>query len=464
MFKILLVFLLLTITGFITIWLKEDPGIISIEWHGWLIESSIPIICTLILLLVSILLILFFFIKRIIFLPRTLHKGLNNRKKIKADSAIIKAFAAKYMGELDLAKSYSKRAKFLDNTPLKLLLDSEISNYYGNEVESLEYHQNMLQHPETLLMSIKKLTLKNIDNKEIKNALKIINMSPKSKNTPKWFFYTSLQLNILDNNWEQVNSCIKNIHKYTNTNTNSLKLIKSRIFLHKALVHKKQEIIESHDVDNSLKFDPSFPPAIVLKAKLLYKKDKKSALMYIEKSMKKYPHPDITNYLINIFHNESKNKLLNIIKSLIKLNNDIYTSAALAKVALQIEAWSLARKTINLISEEKWTKYIYLMMAELEKKEHGDNNKFKIWYNKSRDAPLDFTWGCTSCSYISRKWELICPKCSSLDSIQWQQFSSSSLEVETAPINSRHSKISFGLNDEEAARGIIKELGTGIDR
>ncbi|MGY8974918.1 MAG: heme biosynthesis HemY N-terminal domain-containing protein, partial [Alphaproteobacteria bacterium] len=103
MLKILFIFITLTLTGFITIWFKKDPGTISIIWHGWLIESSIPIISTLILLLFSIILLLFYVSKRIIFFPKSLHKSLNNRRKIKADTAIIKGFAAKNMGEIRLA-------------------------------------------------------------------------------------------------------------------------------------------------------------------------------------------------------------------------------------------------------------------------------------------------------------------------------------------------------------------------
>ena len=465
MLKILFIFITLTLTGFITIWFKKDPGTISIIWHGWLIEASIPIISTLILLLFSIILLLFFISKRIIFFPESLHKSLNNRKKIKADAAIIKGFAAKNMGEIRLARNYSNQAKFLNNTPLKLLLDSEINNYYGDNAKSIELHKNMLKHPETLLMSIKKVTIQHINNKDIKNAIKTINMSPKSKYTPKWFFYASLQLNILDNNWGQVTNCIKNISKYTDNNKNSIKLIKSKIFLHKALEHNNTDkVLKSKDIDTSLKFDPSFAPAIVLKARLLYKKDKELGLAYIQKSWKKYSHPDISNYLIHIFHNESKHKLFNIIKSLIKLDNTPYNNAALAKVALQIEAWTLSRKAINLIPEKYWTKSIYLMMADLDKKEHGDNNKFKFWQEKSKNALLDFSWGCTSCSYISEKWALICQKCSSLDSIQWQQFSMPYKTVESFPINTEHSNIANNLNDEDAARGIIKELNTGIDR
>ena len=467
MIRILFIFIILTLTGFITIWLKKNPGNIAIEWQGWLLETSVPIIIALTLFLFFLVIVCYFLIKKIISIPQSVQNRYKKNKKSKADTAIIKAFSAKYMGEIELAESYSKQAKFLNNTPLKLLLDSEINNYYGNDSKDLEHLNNMLEHPETLLVSVKKLTTTHIKNREIKDALKIISMSPKSKNTPKWFFYTALQLNILEKNWEKINISIKNINKYTNTNNTSLKLIKSRIFLYKAMeeYNNKNNDIEFQDINTSLKFDPSFAPAIVLKAKLLYKNDKKLGLDYIKNSWKKHSHPEIANFLISIFDNKPKQKLLSIVKSLTKLNNDSYNNNyTLAKVALLLEAWPIARQALNIIPEKNWTKTIYLMMADLEKKEHGDNNKFNFWYDKAQNAILDFSWGCTSCSYIPDQWKLICPKCSSLDSIQWQQFATSSTYIENIPPIIKHSKIANSFNAENAARGIIEELNTGMDR
>ena len=463
MLRILLIFILLTLTGFITIWIKKDPGNISIEWQGWLIEASLPITVSLILLLFVIILLAYFILKKIISIPKSVKNNYNNNKKIKADKAIIKAFSAKYMGEAELAENYSLQAKFLNNTPLKLLLDSEINNYYGNDNKYLEHLNMMLEHPETLLISIKKLTTTHIKNRNINEALRIISMIPKSKNTPKWFFYTSLQLNILENNWIPVNNCIKNISKYTKTSHTALKLIKSRIFLYKAL--KERNNIDFQDIDNSLKNDPTFAPAIVFKAKLLYKKDKIIGLNFVKKSWKNYSHPDITDFLINIFSNKPKHELLSIIKSITKLDNDKYNNNyTLAKVALLAESWKLARQAINAIPEKEWTKSIYLMMADLEKKEHGDQNKSNIWYKKSQNASLDFTWGCTSCSYIANQWDLICPKCSSLDSIQWQQFRDPSIYIENKDSINKHNKISNTFSTIDSSGGIIEDLNTGIDR
>ena len=44
MLKILSLFIILSITGYITIWIKKHPGEIAIEWQGWLIETSVPVI------------------------------------------------------------------------------------------------------------------------------------------------------------------------------------------------------------------------------------------------------------------------------------------------------------------------------------------------------------------------------------------------------------------------------------
>ena len=47
MFKILSLFIILSITGYITIWIKKHPGEIAIEWQGWLIETSVPVIVSI---------------------------------------------------------------------------------------------------------------------------------------------------------------------------------------------------------------------------------------------------------------------------------------------------------------------------------------------------------------------------------------------------------------------------------
>jgi HemY protein len=462
MFRILLIFIILSITGYITIWLKNDPGSIAIEWQGWLIQTSVPIILTITLILLLSLIIFYLILKKIFFLPKTIRVNYKQKKTDKAEKNIIKAFSAKSMGELELAETLSKDAKYLNGTPLKLVLDTEINNHYGNEEAYIKDLKKMLDHPETLLLSVKSLTNFYFNKGNLKDAIKIIKMSPKSKNTPKWFFFTTLKLNILEKNWDEMINNIKSLSRYTKTNNSEIKHIKSRVYFFKALEHNKEKnSVRLKDINISLKFDPSFAPAITFKAKLLYKKDKTLGLNYIKKSWKKYPHPDIANYIFEIYKDKPKNVLLNITKQLTKLNNNTFlNSYTMAKVALLTESWSLVRQSLKIIPEKEWTKGIYIMMADLEKKEHGNISKSNQWIEKAKNANLDYTWGCTSCTYIQSSWSLICPKCSNLNSITWQQYSLSKIytnKISTAKIDT----LSFEDNN---SKGIISELNSGIDR
>lgn len=454
MFKILSLFIILSITGYITIWIKKHPGEIAIEWQGWLIETSVPVIVSITLLLFLTLVITYWLFKKIFSIPKSIQKNYKKKRTIKANKTIIKALSAKNMGEMELAEKLSKEAKYLNNNPLKLLLDTELNKYNNNENIYVADLTKMLKHPETMLLGIKSLSNFYFDKGDFKKATNIIGKAPRSKNTPSWFFMTALKFNILEKNWDNIIENIKYIEKYTKITSAEIKILKSRIYLFKALEFNKEKNIDLKSIDTSLKFDPSFAPAIVFKAKLLYKKDDKLAFNYIKKSWKKFSHPDIANFITEIYNDKPKIELLNITKNLTKLNNNSFiNNITLAKVAISIGSWTVARQALKIIPEKEWTKNIYLMMSDLEKKEHGNISKSNYWITKAENANLDYSWGCTSCTYISKSWHLICPECNNVDTIRWQQFSSSQ-----RPINKNSSL------EIIKSKGIIGELNTGIDR
>ena len=454
MIKVLYLFIILSITGFITIWIKKDPGLIAVEWHGWLIETSAAVIISIILILFLTLGIIYKILKNVFSIPQTIQKKYRTNKIDIANKNIIKALSAKNMGEMELAEKLSQKAKYLNANPLKILLDSEINNYNGKEERYINDLNKMLDHPETMLLAIKNLSNFYFQKGDTKTAIKIINKAPRTKNTPNWFFINSLKLNILDKNWDDILKTIRNIEKYTKINKAEIKHIKSRIYLFKALEYNRKDNIKDFKyIDESLKFDPSFSPAIIFKAKLLYAENDILAFNFIKKAWKKFSHPDIANFITEIYDNKPKNELLKIIQVLTKQNNNTFiNNITLAKVAISIGSWNVARKSLKIIPEKDWTKDVYMMMADLEKKEHGNISKSDYWIKKAENANLDFVWGCTSCTYISKSWSIICPKCNNVDTIKWQQFSRSQKLIDkTNPIEKMKQK------------GIIEELNTGID-
>ena len=135
-----------------------------------------------------------------------------------------------------------------------------------------------------------------------------------------------------------------------------------------------------------------------------------------------------------------------------------------AKASINAYSWKNARQALKDIPSEKWTKDIFNMMADIEKKENGNEKLSNEWKEKAALAKLDYIWGCTNCSHIENEWKIICPKCLSFDSIKWQQFKNSKFN-QNIKLSNKNIKIESNNkknNHENAARGILEDLSKGL--
>ena len=345
MFKVFLLFLVTSFIGFFTIWLKNEPGYISISWYGWLIEMSMPILILRFILIFLFLSFKLFFIKKIYFLPKKIKYQINNKRNSTAMKNIINAYSAKGMEEIELAKYYSNKAKRLNKSPLKLLLDMEINKSYD------EYEKNifieMMKYPETKLLAIKTITNNYLKENDILKALSTINLIPKSKKTPNWFFYKLLKLNILNNDWDNILLSVDYINKYTNISSKEYKQLKGQIYYSKAIyLFENNNFTEAlKNVDTSLKFIPSFSSSIVLRSKIIYDDSPKEAIKYIKDSWKKFSHPDIINLINEINFNKNKSYILKLVKDIIKNGRNSYNNnLLLASASINANSWKTASK------------------------------------------------------------------------------------------------------------------------
>ena len=103
MIKLFFLFLALSITGYIAVFLRNNPGEINIEWYGWLIQSSVSVI--IFITLISIVFI-FYLIKAIVNLfkiPKRIKNKFIAKKQKEGVSALHYGISALIMNEKDLA-------------------------------------------------------------------------------------------------------------------------------------------------------------------------------------------------------------------------------------------------------------------------------------------------------------------------------------------------------------------------
>ena len=156
MLKYILIFIALILTGYFASFISKEPGEIIIEWYGWLIETSVT---SLFILTTLSFIIMFYFIKLIFSFykfPRSLQKKIMDKRHKKGLSSLYSGLSALSMNEKNLAEEYYKKSKnLLKESPLKLILEMEISKNKTDKEKQISVYEKMLPHKETKLLALK---------------------------------------------------------------------------------------------------------------------------------------------------------------------------------------------------------------------------------------------------------------------------------------------------------------------
>ena len=90
----------------------------------------------------------------------------------------------------------------------------------------------------------------------------------------------------------------------------------------------------------------------------------------------------------------------------------------IACYAIKEEIWGEAEKLLSAILDENITKKGYQAFADIAGSQNKPD-KVKDFLKKAANAVEDLNYFCSSCGSKNNKWDLHCPNCESLSTIQW---------------------------------------------
>ena len=92
----------------------------------------------------------------------------------------------------------------------------------------------------------------------------------------------------------------------------------------------------------------------------------------------------------------------------------------MACFAISEEIWGEAEKLLKDIPEDKLTTKAYQALADIA----GSQNNpavVKNYLEKAASAKEGYNYFCYSCGNKNQNWELLCPKCDQLSTIDWMK-------------------------------------------
>lgn len=165
---------------------------------------------------------------------------------------------------------------------------------------------------------------------------------------------------------------------------------------------------------------PDLVPAAVIAARALFADgDVRKGSKILEAAWKRFPHPDIASSYIYARAGDTTQDRLKRARHLVSLrSNNVEGSLALARAAYEAGDYRLARDNAEQVLRASPRESAYLLLADIEEAETGDQGKVREWLARAVKAPRDPAW--TADGYVSEQWSPVSPVTGRLNSFEWK--------------------------------------------
>jgi HemY protein len=142
------------------------------------------------------------------------------------------------------------------------------------------------------------------------------------------------------------------------------------------------------------------------------------SMRIVETAWLAQPHPDLADAYAHVRLGDSARQRLVRVQTLAaKAPGHLESAVALARAAIDAAEFEQARAALARFIAVP-TQRVALLMAEIERTEHGDSGRARAWTLRAVRALHDPVW--TADGYVSDRWRPVSPVTGRLDAFQWQ--------------------------------------------
>ena len=421
----LLVFALLVLAlgaGFA--WLADRPGELSIVWEGQRADMSLMVAATAVVSLVALVMFTWWLVRTILTSPQTIQRYFRARKRDRGYQALSTGLIAAGAGDAALARKMNARTKGLlsaDQEPLIHLLDAQAALIEGRHDEARRKFEQMADDPETRELGLRGLYLEARRLGASEAARQYAERAAEKAPNLPWAAEATLDYRSQAGNWDEA---IRLLDQARTAGT-----IEKKAADRKKAVLLTARAMEKFDADPkgarddglaALKLADGFVPAGLIAAKAYLREDNlRKAASILEKLWKSDAHPDVARLYVRARSGDSAVDRLKRADKLEALRpNNAEALFAVAEAALEARELGRARAKAEAAARLSPRESVFLLLADIEDAETGDQGRIRHWMNQALKAPRDPAW--TADGVVSSEWRPVSPVSGRLDAFEWK--------------------------------------------
>ncbi|WEX09969.1 heme biosynthesis HemY N-terminal domain-containing protein [Chelativorans sp. AA-79] len=424
MFRILFFFVVVLLLGLGFAWLADRPGELAITFAGYRYEVTLMVAAVLLVATVAAVMILWWVIRGIWNSPYTVARYFRVRRRDRGYQALSTGLIAAGAGDGGLASRMGKQAaKHIssDQEPLIHLLDAQAAMLEGNHEAARAKFQAMAEDPETRLLGLRGLYLEAERLGEHEAARHYA--AEAAQNAPQlgWAVNATLETKSEQGDWQGALALLDKQKPAGKEDREAHARRRAVLLTAQAMAQLDMEpaaartlALEAH------RLQPDFVPAAVTAARALFRQnDLRRGAKVLETVWAKSPHPEVADVYVHARPGDSTHDRLARAKKLRRLKpNNVESELTVARAALDAgefkEARTAAEAAVRLDAREG----AFLLLADIEEAETGDQGRVRHWLAKAVRAPRDPAW--VADGYVSERWAPASPVTGRLDAFEWR--------------------------------------------
>lgn len=424
MLRVIFYFAIVVVLGFGFSWLADRPGELDVTFAGN--HYNVPLITAAagVVAIVAAILILWWLIKSIIQSPYTLRRHFRARKRDRGYQSLSTGLIAAGAGDAEAARRMNKQAAKLlnsDREPLIKLLEAQTAMLEGRTDDARKGFEAMIEDPETKLLGLRGLYIEaqRVGAREAARHY----AAEAAKEAPQLEWASSAVMGQLcsEGDWDGALKLVDARKQALAHSKDVVKKERAALLTAKAMAtvdvdhaHAKVIALEAN------KLAPDLVPAAVVAARALFADGEvRKGSKILEAAWKRSPHPDIASTYVYGRAGDTVQDRLKRAKHLVTLrSNNAEGSLALARAAYEAGDYRLARDNAEQVLRGFPRESAYLLLADIEEAETGDQGKVRQWLAQAVKAPRDPAW--TADGYVSEQWSPVSPVTGRLNSFEWK--------------------------------------------
>src|SRR5882757_1482420 len=390
MIRIILFLLLIALGAAGAAWVAEQTGEVVLSSGNLKIATTLPVFVLGLGIVVVAAMMLWAILRGLWRTPGRIRKGRRERRHARGRHAITQGLLAIGHGDSASARAHADVARrHAAYDPLALLLHAQSAQLDGDREGAQRAFRAMAEREDTRLLGLRGLFIEAQRADDPVAAVMIAEEALKLAPSSSWASHAVLGFCCAKGDWAGALKILDNNQSAGLIDKATYR--RQRGVLLTVLASKFES--EAHQIRRSMRL--------------------------VETAWLAQPHPDLADAYAHVKLGDSARQRLVRIETLAaKAPGHPESALAIARAAIDATEFARAREALAPFTAAP-TQRVAMLMAEIERTEHGDSGRARAWTLRAVRALHDPVW--TADGYVSDRWRPVSPVTGRLDAFQWQR-------------------------------------------